>query len=275
MVNLLVMTSNMGFYYELTHFLRLRGYSFQSTLPTDRLSFIPELVLTTDLEREQVIKNLNDQKLMSTGLTVIGLKAPFSYDLLEKKITKKIIEIKAGHWKKLVIGVDPGRIFGIVALVNNMVVRKEHAHTPISASIVVGDILRALGSEENILRVGNKAPRFSHSFLEIFLRKKHSKLRIEMVNEYGSNRAKRTTSNTFKSVDLAAATKIARTPGKTLVKLSSLRDPSKGEIRQIQHISRKLTHGQVSISEEYAKKVVTGEISLKKAVEEFMKKGGS
>jgi len=66
--------------------------------------------------------------------------------------------------------------------------------------------------------------------------------------------------------DMLAASSIALTPGKRVSSKLSL-EPKEGEIKDVQRKSR-IASTDVTISKELAKKVLMGEIDMKKAIEQ-------
>ena len=92
-------------------------------------------------------------------------------------------------------------------------------------------------------------------------------LGIEIVNE------SKTSSHQTQRIsrDVKAAASIALLHGGKVQRKFPLK-PTRGEIRRIQEESRKLSNGSFSISENTARLVLKGEISLLQAVEDENKK---
>ena len=266
MVDLVIMTGNIRFYYEITQVLTRNGFTFDSMLPSAELHTIPRLVMSTASEEALIL----DAHRSLTHNVLITFRSPFLQQEIEDRVTRRIIQLQAGEWQRLIIGVDPGKVFGVVALINNMIVQRQQAHSPHQATAIVKELLDRLGTQENILRIGEGAPLMTQQFLKMILPLLSQSLRIEMVNEFGTNRAKRDVKDGFKFVDLAAAAKIARTPGKQRQSLGTLRVPSKGEKRWMQQLSRKQSTGRITISETAAQRVLQGELSLTQAIEELL-----
>lgn len=268
---LVVMTANISFYYEVTQYLSRNGFRFLSALPTDTLITVPRVIITTHDELTTIQERIYLLEHLGFVPQVIAFESPYSQHQLEGELSRYLLLTRIGEWRQLTIGVDPGRSFGIVALINSMVVKQHQAHTPKRAAEIVCGLLGQFGTEENILRVGAGATRLKTQFLDYFAKLNYYSVRIEEVNEYGSNHAKTTQTEIVRHVDLAAATKIARTPGRKKPIFSQPPEPTKGEIRWIQQLSRRETGGLLTISKTAALQVLKGELNLESAIANHQK----
>ena len=163
-------------------------------------------------------------------------------------------------YSKVFIGVDPGDQPGIAVVGDDILLQKLNVETPEKVVTAVKRILREYPAIETLIRIGHGSiltrNRIINSLIPL-------EIPIEIVDE-----TKTTPSQQIRRYerDGEAAAVIALLTGGKVQKQLPLK-PTKGEIRNIQERSRKLTDGKFSISEKTAVEVLEGKISLKEAIE--------
>jgi len=163
-------------------------------------------------------------------------------------------------YSKVSIGIDPGDYPGIAIVGDEILLQKTFVKKPEEVITIVKRFLKEYPSTQTIIRIGHGSiltrNRIINSLIPIGIP-------IEIVDE-----TKTTSSQQVERYkrDSEAAAAIALLRGGKVQKQLPLK-PTKGDIRNIQERSRKLTNGQFSISEKTARDVLNGKISLKEAIE--------
>jgi len=169
----------------------------------------------------------------------------------------KALQVMKGRatWRELLIGVDPGRTPGVAVLGDGEILDTHLAASPEAVAGYVRRVLAAFPAGSVRLRIGHGDPTNRNRILRSLAGDIHH---AEMVDEAGTTR--RTA-----QPDLDAAVVIARTPGRR-VKPPFEIEPTPGEVREVQRLSRLQSGGQVTISTELAVAVARGEVSLEDAI---------
>ncbi|MEA2054310.1 MAG: hypothetical protein U9O96_04235 [Candidatus Thermoplasmatota archaeon] len=237
-----VLTSNFVLYHDLIHALQKRGVCFTSLTFDGPIPPNIDVVITSDEERSRI----HFDNIMSP-------EPGRSMDELIDRI------LFAAHRKspspKIVIGIDPGSTPGIAIFSDGALFRRFTAGSPQDALSFIKSFVKNWEGYDIVLRIGHGARLVRNRMINMLL---GIAPRIEIVNETST-----TPPNTHD--DMLAASAIALTPGRAVNCKLSL-EPRDGEIRDTQRKSRILSK-DVTISKELAKKVLKGEIEIKKAIE--------
>ena len=189
-----------------------------------------------------------------------------AYDSIDHAIdiSLQMIHGKEVYSKKY-IGIDPGDHPGIAIVCDDVLLQKIQVESPKKILSIVKRYLKEYPSDQTLIRIGNGSITIRNRIINSLI---PLGVPIEIVDET------RTTPHSQKTRDerdIEAAASIALiTGGRIEKKLPVL--PTKGEIRNIQEKSRKITNGKFSISEEIAKEVLNGKININDAVKKEEKR---
>lgn len=242
-----VVTEDFRFFYEVVRFLKERGQPFISLGFGDPLPLDVELVLTTDAERKRV-----------RGRRVIAGPDP------ELTVRTALALLHGGTYGRLVVGVDPGPKPGMAFLGDGQVLHSDSVLSPEEVGPAVRDFLSLVSAQELLVRVGHGDPTNRDRVVNSLWDITHN---IEVVDETS------TTRHTGRP-DADAAIAIAQGRGELLLTLPQV-EPTPGEVRDIQRLSRIESQGAVTISTSLAREVATGAMSLQDAVKKQKGKGVS
>jgi len=242
-----VYTKDFSLYHDLIKILRKRKIPYVSLNSINNIPSKIGVILTSNNE-------IHDIK----SLKVIAADA---YDTVNHAVDLAIqMLIGKDLYQNLYIGIDPGDHTGIAVVGDDQLLFKTHVETPRKVVDKIKRFLKEYPASQVIIRIGHGSiltrNRIINSLIPL-------RIPIEIVDE-----TKTTPSQDVKRHlrDSEAAAAIALIHGGKVQKKLPLK-PTKGDIKNIQEKSRKLTNGQFTISKEIAKKVLEGKISLKEAIE--------
>jgi hypothetical protein len=158
--------------------------------------------------------------------------------------------------KELTIGIDPGVRPGVAVLGDGVVLIRSLAESPEAVGEVVEEIVQEYPEANVVVRIGHGDRTNRNRIFNKLWDEGHM---LEIVDE-------RNTTKRSQTPDEDAAVEIAMTPGYKPGRRQET-DPCPGEIRNIQRISRLESSGSLTVSKELARKVATGELSLRDAIE--------
>lgn len=242
-----VYTKDFSLYYDLIKALKKRKIAYVSLSSIDHIPSKIGVILTSNNE-------LHDIKIQK----VIAADA---YDTIDHAVDLALqILIGKELYSKIYIGIDPGDKPGIAVVGDDILLQKTNVETPEKILTTVKRILKEYPATETLIRIGHGSVitrnRIINSLIPL-------KIPIEIVDETKTTTSQQTTRI---ERDSKAAAAIALLSGGKVQKQLPL-EPTKGDIRNIQEKSRKLTNGIFSISEKTALKVLRGNLSLKDAIE--------
>ncbi len=242
-----LITEDFRFFYEAVRCLKEKGQPFISLGFGDPLPLNVELVLTTEAER----KRLRGRRVIASHDPARAVKAALAL-------------MQGGTFNRIVVGVDPGPKPGIAILGDGKVLMADTVLSPEEVGPAVQDYLSLVQSNELLLRVGHgdrtNRDRVVNSLWDITSN-------IEVVDE---------TSTTLRTVrdDAQAAIMIAQGRGE-LLPFRPRVEPTNGELRDIQRLSRIESEGAVTISSSLAREVALGTLRLEEAIRKQRGKGFS
>jgi len=187
-------------YYKLVSELKQRSVPFLSLMPRDPVPLTIKVVITTEKERH-LVKHPN--------VLVFNEEAdatPVVDEAIKIVLGKKIYE-------RVVVGVDPGKTFGLAILGDGNVLE---TFTCSSLEETVNTILRMLAKPQaiiNMVKIGNGAPLYTKQLLDLVDEALPEDVGIEIVSEEGTSRFDRETVHRRDVKDVMSAIRIAERKG--------------------------------------------------------------
>ena len=231
-------------FFEMLQALRSRGVKFMCLEPGEPMPANVGAVITTEREREKipfdrVVTDPNPSSAIARAQMMLSSDSAV---------------------RDLVIGIDPGVRPGVAVVGDGMVITKHLAESPESVGPLVDDVVREYPDANLTVRIGHGDRTNRNRIFNTLWDEGH---RLEIVDE-------RNTTTRSHTPDEDAAVEIAMTPGYRPRKRQDT-EPSPGEVRNIQRVSRLQSSGSLTVSAELAKKVAKGELSLEDAIEQQRK----
>jgi len=221
-------------------YLRNQRLKFVCLIPGEAVPADVGAVITTEKERHKI---------------------PFDRVVLESDPASAIAHAKTllsseSPVRELVIGIDPGVRPGVAVLGDGIVLTKHLADSPEAVGPLIDDVVKGHPDASVIVRIGHGDRTNRNRIFNTLWDEGH---KLEIVDE-------RNTTTRSHTPDEDAAVEIAMTPGYRPRKRQDT-EPSPGEIRNIQRLSRLESAGLLTVSADMAKKVAVGELSLREAIE--------
>jgi len=162
-------------YYMLVSELKSRNLAFLSITPFEKVPLEAEVVITTESERGFV----NHQKVLVYN-TAVDPAA-----IVNEAV--RIVEGK-GIYENLVVGVDPGKTFGLALLGDGVVLKTFTCPNANEAINKITDIFREQRGATRVLRVGKWSLSNTTEFLSSLNKNLPEDVMIEIVSEAGTSR---------------------------------------------------------------------------------------
>jgi len=242
-----VYTKDFSLYHDLLNNLRKRKIPYVSLSSIDRIPSRIGVILTSNNE----IHDVKSAKVIAAD----------TYDTIDHAVDLALqMLIGKEMYSKVYIGIDPGDYPGVAIVGDDILLQKTFVEKPEHVVTIVKRFLKEYPSSQTIIRIGHGSiltrNRIINSLIPLGVP-------IEIVDETKTTSSQQV--GRYKR-DSEAAAAIAFLHGGKVQKQLPLK-PTKGDIRNIQERSRKLTNGQFSISEKTARDVLNGKIGLKEAIE--------
>jgi hypothetical protein len=190
-------------YYQLVTELQRKRMPFLSLKPWDPVPPHIKAVLTTEKESPQV----------SHPTTIIFEQHPTPESVVDAATL--IVQGKQGY-EKIVVGVDPGKTYGIAILGDNKVLATLTASNVDNASSLVVDSLKRFPAEAKLVRVGNGPPEYTQTLLDLLNGALPEDALMEIVSEAGTSKLANKSVNRRVLRDAVSAIKIAGRNGRVL-----------------------------------------------------------
>jgi len=190
-------------YYELVNELQKKRLPFLSLKPWDPIPLNIKVVLTTEEESHQV----------SHPQILCFKQGSNPESVVDAAIL--IIQGKQGY-EKIVVGVDPGKTYGIAILGDNKVLETLTASNIEKAAHLVADSLKRFPAEVKVVRVGNGPPEYTRTLLDSLDKDLPEETLMEIVSEAGTSRLTNKSANRRVLRDAVSAIKIAGRNGRIL-----------------------------------------------------------
>ncbi|RLI69290.1 MAG: hypothetical protein DRP02_10915 [Candidatus Gerdarchaeota archaeon] len=254
--------------------LALRGIATEQIVPGKPAARNSVLVVTT----EEEFKN---NTLTYEKLVVLSRSEVMN---ISKAITKVLLGLEGKRiWESLIIGVDPGRTIG-VAIITDGCLRGVLETREINEAIdYIFLTIKNNPAKMVIIRIGSTGGYRRILLLNELLNNKPSHVSIEVVDELqttptscqdareGILNSSREGQKLIAGKDASAAMEIAFRLGES-IKSQEQWEPSEGELKEIQVLSRQYSRGKVTISKDQAIKVAKGVLTLEEAIENQKKR---
>ncbi|MGQ9720628.1 MAG: hypothetical protein ACUVXA_04805 [Candidatus Jordarchaeum sp.] len=248
MAEIAVVTSNMRLYYKVVQELKNEGIYFISIKPGEAIPKEIKCVITSSSEEKLT---LHPNILIVDDEDSNPIVPRLRYVLTESEPSL------------IIVGVDPGKTYGIAVLINKKVLETHKSFSSKEAAEIIKNILKTFPAVRRIIRIGTGNPLYYKQLLELL---KEVDADLELVNEFETSRGSRATKDT------KAAIAIANKKGLKPQEFEKLQMIKKGVIKNIQKMSRQASQGKITIDESNALRVAKGEISLDLAIESQKKK---
>jgi len=200
-----VATVNGRAYYELVNELQRKQLPFLSLKPWDPVPLDIKVVLTTEEEQSQI-----------SHPTILSFKKNSNPESIVDEAVL-IIQGKQGY-EKLVVGVDPGQSCGIALLGDNKVIETLTASSIESAASLILDSLKRFPADVMLVRVGDGAPEYTTTLLDLLDSRLPKDVVIEVVGEAGTSRLANKSVNRRVLRDAVSAIKIAGRKGRVFAR---------------------------------------------------------
>lgn len=240
-VVIVVATSDFEVYHEVVEELRDRGADFTTVQPGDE---IPD-------ETTAVITGEGETATLDTDVWSVEASAEHP---------RKAVETALAHLRgvggRIVVGIDPGTRPGVAVLAGDVVIAAFQIAADEVADLVRAEVADAV---DPIVRVGDGARLQGARIIGAL-----DDVTVELVDETGTTPY--LGSGARGMGDVLAAVNIARLEGREIEGRTI--EPTKGELTNIKTRSRERSSQNRTISEELARRVATGELTLDEAIRE-------
>jgi hypothetical protein len=162
--------------------------------------------------------------------------------------------------KYLIIGVDPGKSPGVAVMGDGELINQYKCYSPGEVSGIIEKVFSTYQAENKKVKVGHQAVTIRNRIINdlIELVKKFDFI-IEIADETSTTHSKH-------DPDINAAIVISSMPGVPVDRPIDI-NPTQGEIKDIQRISRMKSGSLMTISRALAARVAVGELDLVEAIE--------
>ena len=196
-----VATVNGRAYYEFVNELQRKGLPFLSLKPWDPIPMNIQVVLTTEKESNQISHS-------NILLFEQGSKPKFVVDK-----ANLIIQGKKSY-ERIVIGVDPGKTYGMALLGDNKVLETLTASNIEEVTLLILDSLKRFPAEVRLVRVGDGLPEHTETLLIALDKTLPADTFIEIVSKAKTSQLVNTSVNRRVLRDAVSAIKIAERNGR-------------------------------------------------------------
>ena len=161
-------------YYLLVNELKNRGLDFLSLIPHESVPLDIEVVITTAAERN----------LIKHPKVLVYTKEIDPAEVVKEAV--RIVEGK-GNPETIVIGVDPGKTFGVAVLSDGNVLETVTCSSVEETVNTITNALSKLQSATHIVKIGNGAPSITTNLLSMLNKALPKTTAIEIVSEAGTS----------------------------------------------------------------------------------------
>lgn len=190
-------------YYLIVREMKNKKIPFLSLTPDQTIPAQIEVVITTQKEKHLI----QHEKAL-----------PFEEGMEPEAIVNKALRIVQGKedYEKIVIGVDPGKIFGLAVLADGEVVETGNCFSIEDTLRKINNVLRTLRGKSSPLisvKIGNGVPEYKNDLMQALDRTLPSNVVLESVSEERTDSYSKETKHRRGLRDIASAVKIARRDG--------------------------------------------------------------
>lgn len=188
-------------YYLIVNELKRRGLAFLSLIPHEPIPPDVKVVITTENERH-LISHPN----------VLVFKEDMNPEFLVDEAVRAVQGKKS--YEKLVIGVDPGKTFGLAVLGDGAVLETVSTSSLQEAVNKVKDIVKRIPAEAISVRVGYGTLSYAKEILHLLDKSLPENVVLEMVEEAGTSKYSIEQKHRRGLRDVVSAIRIAGRDGK-------------------------------------------------------------
>jgi len=187
-------------YYLLVNELKKRSLDFLSLTPQESVPIDIEVVITTEAERHFI---KNPRVLVYTN------------EANPAEVVNEAVRILQGKESRvtIVVGVDPGKTFGLAVLSNGNVLETVTCSSMEETVNTIVNALAKLQAVAHVVKVGNGAPSIAAELLSLLDETLPKSVAIEVVSEAGTSRFVGETLHKRGLRDALSAVKIAERRG--------------------------------------------------------------
>jgi len=188
-------------YFFIVNKLKEKNIPFISLVPGEAVPAEVSVVLTTANEKHRI----NHRK-------VLVYDAETEPDIMADEV-KKILQGKETY-EKIVVGVDPGEVFGVAVIADGKVTETENCFSPYEVTTKIKGIIKAvdLSSTEVTIKIGSGVPAYKE-LLELLDAALPLEAVLEVVSEAGTTRSSKEDVHRRCIKDIASAIRIAGRTG--------------------------------------------------------------
>jgi hypothetical protein len=188
-------------YYELVKELKRKRLPFRSLKPWDPVPLDIKVVITTKEESQQVS---HPQVLI------------FKQGINPEYVVDRALLIVQGKrsYEKIVVGVDPGKTYGIALLGDDKLLETLTSSSPELAVNLIIDYINRFPATVKKVHVGNGPPKYTKRLIQLLNEKLPKETLIEIVREAGTSHTVGEFVNRRGLRDKVSAIEIARRNGK-------------------------------------------------------------
>jgi len=163
---------------------------------------------------------------------------------------------KGGVVKELTFGIDPGPRPGLAWVGDGRVLGAAQFESVDATVDRICTLSNDIGHTSLMVRIGDGSRTISNRLANVCLARG---LRVERVDE------RRTSRGLQRNQHHASAARIAQMNGELVTEKQPV-VPTSGEVKEVQRLSRRVSGGQVTISQSLAQAVAVGRLSMEEAV---------
>ena len=238
---IVVATADFEVYHDVVGELRDRGAEFTTIEPGDPLPAETSVVITTADEAEA----------MEADVWTVEATAE-----RPRKAVEEALAHLRGAGGRTIVGIDPGTRPGIAVLSGEMVIAAFQVDAEDVPDLVRAEVAESI---DPLVRIGDGARLQGARIIEAL-----DDVTVELVDETGTTPYLGTGARGMG--DVLAAINIARIPGREIEGRTI--EPTKGELTSIKTESRERSDQNRTITEELARRVATGDLTLDEAIAE-------
>jgi hypothetical protein len=195
-------------YYLIVSELKRKNVPFLSLIPKEPIPIEIKVVITTEKEQPQI----NHEKVLV-----------YKEGVEPEALINEALQIIQGkeHYEKIVIGVDPGEIFGLAVLADGKVIETENCFSVEETLNKIKNVLRSIEKIPTTsvsVKVGDGVRSYKEKLLRVLDDALPSNVMLESVSEAGTDRYLSETKHRRGLRDIVSAIRIAGRNGHTFTR---------------------------------------------------------
>lgn len=188
-------------YYKLVIELKRRGLSFLSLKPMDVVPLDIKVVITTERERQ----------LITHPCILVYEEENDPAEVVNEVI--RVVQGKTGY-DDLVIGVDPGRAFGVAVIGDGRILKNVNCSSMVETIETILSALDKVPAKINRVKIGDGAPIYTNELLHSLDEALPKETEIQVVCEAGTSQPQRGMAHRKEAKNRMSAIKIAERKGR-------------------------------------------------------------